>query len=321
MNQMLFSIFLLVVGLFVLVSGGEFLVKGASSIALRARISPLVIGLTIVAFGTSAPELFISVQSALQGSPDLAMGNVVGSNICNLALVLGVTAVIFPVPVQQDSIRIDWPMTMGSSLLLYLLVQDLLLSYLEGVLFVLILTAYSTFVIVKSRRQNKAGQAILEDVDLPDEPSKSIWKDLIFIVLGTLALAFGSEWFVEGAKALAMNFGVSERVIGVTVLALGTSLPELVTATVAAFRKATDIAVGNLMGSNIFNVLSILGITSIIQPIEVSAVIVREDMLWMLAITLVILPMMFFKKKITRTEGLLILVAYCYYIFTVVQTS
>ena len=316
---MLFSIFLLVIGLVVLVSGGEFLVKGASSIALRVQISPLVIGLTIVAFGTSAPELFISVQSAMQGSPDLAMGNVVGSNICNLALVLGVTAIIFPVPVQKDSIRIDWPMTMGSSVLLYLLVQDLMLSYLEGVIFVLILTAYSTFVIVKSRRKNKAGKDILEEADLPAEPSKSVWKDVAFIVLGTVALAFGSEWFVDGAKALAINFGVSERVIGITVLALGTSLPELVTATVAAFRKATDIAVGNLMGSNIFNILSILGITSIIQPIEVSSVIVGEDMLWMLAITLIILPMMLIKKKITRVEGLIILIFYGYYIYTVVQ--
>lgn len=316
---MLFSIFLLVIGLVVLVSGGEFLVRGASSIALRVQISPLVIGLTIVAFGTSAPELFISVQSAMQGSPDLAMGNVVGSNICNLALVLGVTAIIFPVPVQNDSIRIDWPMTMGSSVLLYLLVQDLMLSYLEGVIFVLILTAYSTFVIVKSRRKNKAGKDILEEADLPAEPSKSVWKDVAFIVLGTLALAFGSEWFVDGAKALAINFGVSERVIGITVLALGTSLPELVTATVAAFRKATDIAVGNLMGSNIFNVLSILGITSIIQPIEVSSVIVGEDMLWMLAITLIILPMMLIKKKITRVEGLIILIFYGYYIYTVIQ--
>lgn len=316
---MLFSIFLLVIGLVILVSGGEFLVRGASSIALRVQISPLVIGLTIVAFGTSAPELFISVQSAMQGSPDLAMGNVVGSNICNLALVLGVTAIIFPVPVQKDSIRIDWPMTMGSSVLLYLLVQDLMLSYLEGVIFVLILTAYSTFVIVKSRRKNKAGKDILEEADLPAEPSKSVWKDVAFIVLGTVALAFGSEWFVDGAKALAINFGVSERVIGITVLALGTSLPELVTATVAAFRKATDIAVGNLMGSNIFNILSILGITSIIQPIEVSSVIVGEDMLWMLAITLIILPMMLIKKKITRVEGLIILIFYGYYIYTVVQ--
>lgn len=318
---MLFSVFLLVIGLVVLVSGGEFLVRGASSIALRVHISPLVIGLTIVAFGTSAPELFISVQSALQGSPDLAMGNVVGSNICNLALVLGVTAIIFPVPVQKDSIRIDWPMTMGSSLLLYLLVQDLLLSYLEGVLFVLILTAYSTFVIVKSRRQLKGGKDILEEADLPAEPSQSVWKDVLFIILGTLALAFGSEWFVEGAKALALNFGVSERVIGITVLALGTSLPELVTAAVAAIRRATDIAVGNLMGSNIFNVLSILGITSIIQPIAVSRVIVAEDMLWMLGITLIVLPMMFFKMKITRVEGLLILMIYSYYIYTVIQPA
>ena len=316
---MLFSVFLLVIGLVVLVSGGEFLVRGASSIALRAKISPLVIGLTIVAFGTSAPELFISVQSALQGSPDLAMGNVVGSNICNLALVLGVTAIIFPVPVQKDSIQIDWPMAMGSSLLLYLLVQDLLLSYLEGGLFVLILTAYSAFVIIKSRRQNKAGQEFLEEADLPSEPSRNVWLDVLMIVLGTLALAFGSDWFVEGAKELAMAFGVSERVIGITVLALGTSLPELVTATVAAFRKATDIAVGNLMGSNIFNVLSILGITSVIKPIEVSPVIVHNDMLWMLGITFIILPMMFFQRKITRIEGVLILLVYAYYIYTVIQ--
>ncbi len=316
---MLFSIFLLVVGLVVLVLGGEFLVRGASSIALRLKISPLVIGLTIVAFGTSAPELFISVQSALQGSPDLAMGNVIGSNICNLALVLGVTAIIFPVPVQKDSIQIDWPMAMGSSVLLYLLVQDLRLSYLEGGLFVIILIAYSAFVIIKSRRQNKAGAKFLEEADLPAEPSRNIWLDILMIVLGTLALALGSGWFVDGAKGLALTFGVSERVIGITVLALGTSLPELVTATVAAFRKATDIAVGNLMGSNIFNILSILGITSLIQPIDISPVIVNNDMLWMLGITFLILPMMFFQKKISRIEGALILIVYIYYIYTVVQ--
>jgi len=318
---MLFSVLLLLVGLVVLVGGGEFLVKGASSLALRMKLSPLVVGLTIVAFGTSAPELFISVQSALQGSPDLAMGNVVGSNICNLALVLGLTAMIFPVPVQKDSLQIDWPMTMGSSVLLYLLVQDQMISFLEGALFIISLTIYTIFIVVKSRRENKAGQEFLEEADLPAKPSNNVWKDVIFIVLGTLALAFGSDWFVDGAKALAINFGVSERVIGITVLALGTSLPELVTATVAAFRKATDIAVGNLMGSNIFNILSILGITSIIQPIAVSIPIIREDMVWMLAITLLILPMMFIKRKITRPEGLLLLMVYVYYIFTVVQSG
>jgi cation:H+ antiporter len=318
---MLFSVLLLLVGLIVLVGGGEFLVKGASSLALRMQLSPLVVGLTIVAFGTSAPELFISVQSALQGSPDLAMGNVVGSNICNLALVLGLTAMIFPVPVQKDSLQIDWPMTMGSSILLFLLVQDQEISFLEGGLFVILLSVYTIFIIVKSRRENKAGQEFLEEADLPAQPSNNVWKDVIFIVLGTLALAFGSDWFVDGAKELAINFGVSERVIGITVLALGTSLPELVTATVAAFRKATDIAVGNLMGSNIFNILSILGITSIIQPIAVSIPIIKEDMVWMLAITLLILPMMLIKRKITRPEGLLLLMVYVYYIFSVVQSG
>lgn len=316
---MLFSVFLLIIGLIVLVAGGEFLVRGASSIALRASISPLVIGLTIVAFGTSAPELFISLQSALKGSPDLAMGNVVGSNICNLALVLGITAIIFPVPVQKDSMRLDWPVTMGSSVLLYLLVQDLLLSYIEGGVFVAILLAYTSFVIVKSRRQNKGQQEFLEEADVPSEPSNSVWKDAVYIILGTIALAFGSEWFVNGAKALALSFGVTERVIGITVLALGTSLPELVTAIVAAFRKATDIAVGNLMGSNIFNILSILGITSLIKPISVSELIVGQDMLWMLGITALVLPMMLIMKKITRIEGALLLSIYSYYIYTVVQ--
>jgi len=316
---MLYSIFLLAVGLIVLVSGGEFLVRGASSIALRLRISPLVVGLTIVAFGTSAPELFISVQSALSGSPDLAMGNVVGSNICNLALVLGFTAVIFPVPVQKDSLSIDWPMTIGSSILLFLLVQDYLISSVEGAVFVLILAVYTTLIIVKSRRENHKGKEILEEADLAEQPSKNIWLDVLFIVLGTLGLAFGSDWFVTGAKSLALSFGVSERVIGVTVLALGTSLPELVTASVAAFRKATDIAIGNLMGSNIFNILSILGITSIIQPIAVNQQIVSKDMLWMLAITVLIFPMMLIKRKVSRIEGGILLAVYGYYIYLVVQ--
>ncbi|MEK6476861.1 calcium/sodium antiporter [Catalinimonas sp. 4WD22] len=317
---MYYSFFLLVVGLIILVAGGEFLVRGASSVALRAKLSPLVVGLTIVAFGTSAPELFISVQSALEGSPDLAMGNVVGSNICNLALVLGCTALIFPVPVHRDSIRIDWPMTIGSSVLLYLLVQDFLISAIEGTFFVISLSVYTTLIIIKSRRENHKGEEILEEADLPETPSKSIWLDLVFIILGTLGLALGSDWFVDGAKSLAISFGVSERVIGVTVLALGTSLPELVTATVAAFRKATDIAIGNLMGSNIFNILSILGITSVIQPITVNQKIVSDDMLWMLGITVIIFPMMYIKRKITRIEGLVLLLIYAYYIYLVVQS-
>ncbi len=316
---MLFPLFLLAIGLIVLVFGGELLVRGASSVALRARLSPLVVGLTIVAFGTSAPELFISVQSALQGSPDLAMGNVVGSNICNLALVLGLTAIIFPVPVHQDSLKIDWPVAIGSSVLLFILVQDLNISPVEGAVFVLLLTIYTCFIIIRSRRELKKGEDILNEADLVEEPSKSAWLDLLYIVLGTLALAFGSDWFVDGAKALASSFGISERVIGVTVLALGTSLPELVTAVVAAFRKATDIAIGNLMGSNIFNILSILGITSLIQNIAVNEVIIWNDMLWMLGVTLLVFPMMLINRKITRIEGFILLILYGFYIYGVVN--
>lgn len=311
-----FSVFLLIVGLFVLVVGGELLVRGAASIALRLRLSPLVVGLTIVAFGTSAPEMFISVQAALEGSPDLAMGNVIGSNICNLALVLGITAVITPVPVRNDSLRIDWPMTMGSALLLYLIVRDNLINWPEGVFFLAILITYTFLIIRKSRKETKSAEALAEELELPEQTA-SLWKDILFIAVGTVGLALGSDWFVDGAKDLALTFGVSERVVGITVLALGTSLPELATAVVAAIKKETDIALGNLMGSNIFNILSILGITSLIASIRVNDVIIHSDMVWMLLITFLILPMMLYRKVVKRVEGAILLAIYVYYIYSV----
>ncbi len=315
---MTFSIFLLIIGLALLVGGGEWLVRGASSIALRLRLSPLVVGLTIVAFGTSAPELFISVRAALEGSPDLAMGNVIGSNICNLALVLGITAAITAVPVRQDSMRIDWPVTMGASLLLYLVVLDNLINWPEGLLFVGILITYTYLIIRKSRRETKSAEELAEELDVPP-PTASLGKDLLLIGVGTAGLAFGSNWFVEGAQDLAITFGVSERVVGITVLALGTSLPELVTAVIAAMKQETDIALGNLMGSNIFNILSILGITSVIASIRVNDVIIHSDMIWMLLITFLILPMMLYRRTIARLEGLILLGIYGYYIYSVVS--
>ena len=223
----------LFLGLITLILGGDFLVRGASSIALKAHISPLVVGLTIVAFGTSAPELFISVQSALAGSPDLTMGNVIGSNICNLALVLGVTAIISPITVHSSSIKIDWPMTMGSSLLLYILVREGFVNSHEGALFLVILIIYTVFIIRRSRKEAKEKRKNLEK-DLEISPV-NYTKDILFILVGGVGLYFGSEWFVGGAQELARHLGVGERVIGITVLALGTSLPELVTAMVAFF--------------------------------------------------------------------------------------
>lgn len=318
---MLEKIALLVIGLICLIIGGEFLVRGASRIALRARISPLVVGLTIVAFGTSAPELLISLRSALAGSPDMAMGNVIGSNICNLALVLGLTAIVSPIYVQRSTIRIDWPMTMGSSLLLYLLMREGYINSYEGILFVTILVFYTIFIVRKSRKDNAMIESIESDLN-PDEVTQSGWAkltDVGLILGGGTGLYFGSEWFVGSAQSLAEAMGVSERIIGLTILALGTSLPEMVTAIVAAMKKQTDIALGNLMGSNIFNILSILGITSMVTRIEVSDVILQQDVIWMLGITLILFPLMLYnKRKLAWKEGVLMLVIYSVYAYNLI---
>jgi cation:H+ antiporter len=316
---MLFNIGLLIIGLFTLIMGGDFLVRGASSLALRLHMTPLVVGLTIVAFGTSAPELLISLSAALSGSPDLAMGNVVGSNICNLALVLGVTILIGPVRVSPDSIRIDWPVTMGSSLLLFYVVRDNSLGIYEGIFFILSLLAYTFFIIRRSRKKMMAEITKEKELDVPDLPSKSLIKDIGVIITGSVGLYFGAKWFVIGAKELALFLEVSQRVIGITIVALGTSLPELVTSMVASFKKETDLALGNLLGSNIFNVLSILGITSIVKEIHVSEIIHQVDMLWMLGITLLILPLMLFQRKLARTEGVILLLVYVYYTYSVIM--
>jgi cation:H+ antiporter len=311
---------LLVVGLAVLILGGELLVRGASRIALRLKMSPLVVGVTIVAFGTSAPELLISIQAALAGSPDITMGNVIGSNICNLALVLGVTALIAPIPVNADSIKIDWPMTMGCSLLLYFLVQEGFVNDYEGIGFIVLLALYIFFIIRRSRKNHLSPEDLGIEVTAPTPSSKkNMIKDVSLIAIGGAGLYFGSDWFVNSAKDLAIYMGVSERTVGITVVALGTSLPELVTSVVAAFKKETDMALGNLMGSNIFNILSILGITSLIAEIEVSEVIVNSDMIWMLGITLLILPFMALNKIVDRYEGLILVGIYLYYTISVIS--
>jgi len=315
---MLTTIVLLVAGLSILILGGDYLVKGSSSIALRLRLSPLVVGLTIVAFGTSAPELLISVQSALKGSPDIATGNVIGSNICNLALVLGITAVINPVRVQDDSIRVDWPVTMGASVLLYFVMLEGLIDALEGILFVFILVVYLVLIIRKSRADMRHMKLEPKNGDVPDAPTKQIWKDIVFILLGFTGLYYGSEWFVGSVRSLALDLGVEERVVGLTLVALGTSLPELVTAAVASMKGHTDLAIGNLMGSNIFNILCILGLTSIVTPISVNQDILNMDILWMLVITLLVLPLMMIKRQVGRIDGAILLLFYGLYIYMVV---
>lgn len=305
-------------GLGVLIFGSNMLLKGAGNIALRANVSPLVLGVTIVAFGTSMPELLISVRAAMMGSSDFTMGNVIGSNICNLALILGLTLLIQPVKINVNSVKVDWPVAMSATLLLYFLLLKGTFGYQEGILFLVFLLTYTLFIINKSRNGNAENPEKHNQADQKIEIKGNLWLEIMFLVIGSLGLYFGSEWFVTGAKSMARVFGLSERVIGIMVLAVGTSLPELATSLVAAFKKEMDLAIGNLIGSNIFNILFILGVTGIITDIEVSGAILNVDMIWMLGVTLIILPLMAFNKKMGRTSGALLLTIYVFYTYIVI---
>ncbi|PWH86567.1 calcium/sodium antiporter [Brumimicrobium oceani] len=312
---MFLNILLIVLGLALLIAGGEFLVKGAVGIAAKAKLSKLVIGMTVVSFGTSSPELLVSLQSASEGLPELAIGNVVGSNIANLALVLGVTVLIFPMPVARNTIRYDWPMMMVASVLFYVFAIDLEVNRWEGLVMFSILIAFITYIIIKSRKSSDSSV-----VDLPEieEMTKKIstGKHLLYLGIGLAGLYFGSTWLIDGAKAIAEDFGISKHVIGITIIAFGTSVPELATSVVAAYKKETDISVGNLVGSNIFNILAVLGLTSIVNPIPIEEIVMSWDILWMIGISLLLLPMMVFRRKVGRLSGFILLALYITYIIT-----
>jgi cation:H+ antiporter len=311
---MIVNLIIFIASLAVLVAAGNFLVKGSISIALKIHMSPLVVGLTIIAFGTSAPELLISINSALKGSPDIAVGNVVGSNICNLALVLGLAAVISPILVKPNFIKIDWPVAMGSGILLYIFSLNGVLQTHEGIIFLVILTIYLYMIIRKSRKDILAVKEVEKELTKPNILEQPLWKDLAYIFIGCVGLYYGSDWFVEYAIILAEGLGISERVIGISIVALGTSIPELVTAAIAAYRKETDLALGNLIGSNIFNIFSILGITAIIRDININEIIINYDFWWMMGITAVLLPIMLIQRNINRMEGFFLLAVYIVYL-------
>ena len=305
------GVFLLIVGLIVLVVGGELLVKGAVTIAKNFKISPLVIGMTIVSFGTSAPELLVSLQAALDGAPGISIGNVVGSNIANLALVLGITVLIFPIIPERQTKIVDWPMMLLATALFYLFSLDNIIQRWEGFVLFTILSVFTFILIRNSRRENKK-----IDPEI-DEIKGSSVIGLLLILGGLIGLYLGSEWFVEGAIDIAKIFNLSDTTIGVTVVAFGTSAPELVASTVAAYRKQTDISVGNLIGSNIFNIMAVLGITSMVKPIEVSEKVLSFDMYWVICIALLMFPVLFIGKRIGRLKGVILLSAYIAYIYMV----
>ncbi|HLW30160.1 MAG TPA: calcium/sodium antiporter [Brumimicrobium sp.] len=312
---MFIDIGLIIIGLILLIAGGEFLVKGAVGISVKAKLSRLVIGMTVVSFGTSTPELLVSLQSASEGLPEIAIGNVVGSNIANLALVLGVTVLIFPMPVARNTIRYDWPMMMLASILFYVFAFDLNIQRWEGLILFLLLLAFITFIIMKSRKSESL--AVEEIPGIEDLTAKiSIWKNLMYLLIGLVGLYFGSTWLILGAKSLALEVGLSNHVIGITIVAFGTSVPELATSVVAAYKRETDISVGNLVGSNIFNITAVLGLTSIVKPIGIEANVLSWDLLWMIGIALLLLPMMVFKKRVGRLSGVILLGLYIGYIIS-----
>ena len=303
----------LVTGLVLLVVGGEALVRGAVGIALKAKISPLVVGMTIVSFGTSAPELLVSLGAVLNGHPDVSVGAVVGSNISNLGLVLGVTVLILPIAVNRDSIRIDWPLMMVATLLFYYFAFDQSIVLWEGIVLFGILVLFTFWLIRRSRIQGMKLAAESEVEELAE--SNPYYKDALYLLVGMSALYFGADWLISSVVSIAKDQGISEKLISVTVVAFGTSLPELVTSAMAAIRKETDISIGNLIGSNVFNILAILGITAIVKPLQVTSSINEFDMYFLLGISVGLLPIMLIGKRINRFKGVLLILFYLFYIY------
>ncbi len=311
------TVILFVTGLALLVIGAELLVRGASKIAILFGISPLVIGLTVVAYGTSAPELAVSVQSAFVGQPDLAIGNVVGSNIFNILFIVGISAIITPLLVKQQLIRIDVPLMIAVSCLAWILSLDGSISRTDGIILFLIVITYTVYSIRQSRKESREIQLEYEKEfgSVKSKNQGSVIFQIALMLSGGVLLVLGSNWLVKGAVELANFFGVSELVIGLTIIAAGTSLPEVATSIVAALKGEKDIAVGNVVGSNIFNILSVLGLASIIAPdgITVSSAVLNFDIPVMTAVAVACLPIFFTGHLISRWEGALFLGYYIAY--------
>ena len=310
---MLHDLLLVAAGLVLLFIGGEGLVRGSVAIAERLGISKLLIGLVIVGFGTSTPELLVSVNAALDGAPEIALGNVVGSNIANVLLIVGVAAVIAPVMGWQRTAVREALVATLVSLVAFALVQGAVITRFEGIAMLVVLAGYLLSSYWMERRDREARTFRHEAEEFEDIPLPRPWLAPVLALGGIAALVYGADMLVEGAVNIARDFGVPDAVIGLSLVAIGTSLPELATAIVAAIRRHSDVVLGNVIGSNIFNVLAILGVTVVIQPIEVSARFREIDTPVMLGASLLLLFLLFAKRSIGRIWGVLMLAAYAAY--------
>lgn len=300
------------VGIYLLIKGGDWLMQAAVALSLRFSIPKIVIGMTVVSFATSAPELIISIKSALTGHPDLALGNVVGSNIANLGFVLAITLIISPISVSRSFYRTDWPMMILSSLLFYYFISiDQKLDAFEGVVMFILLIIFIIY-LIKFQKRNDLSEATVIEETLP------IKKIMTLLTFGGFSLWLGSETLIKGAVMLAQNIGVSERIISVSIVSLGTSVPELSASIIAILNKEKAISLGNLVGSNIFNLMAVLGLTAMIHPLSVmDQGLLNNDLWWMMGISILVLPLIFFSKKnhLAWRGGLILLILYGIFIF------
>jgi cation:H+ antiporter len=304
----------LVGGLIMLFIGAEGLIRGSSTLAIKFGITPLIVGLTVVAFGTSAPELVVSLKAAIVGNSSISLGNVIGSNIANIALIIGIASLIRPLYVHANIIMREIPIMIGVSILLVVLLLDGEVGLIDGLIFVTGVIAYFVFNIYLARKENSS--VVKAEFEEGLKSKLGVPVSIIFVVIGLVLLIVGANFFVQSAVAIAKLFNISDAIIGLTIVAIGTSLPELITSIVASYKKESDIAIGNVVGSNIFNILGILGITALIVPIS-STGISNLDLIIMVLTAILLIPISKSGMRISRIEGLFLMagyVAYTYYL-------
>ncbi|PWL39183.1 hypothetical protein DKG77_07920 [Flagellimonas aquimarina] len=310
------NLLFIILGLILLIMGGNWLLKAAVALSLRLAIPKIVIGMTVVSFATSAPELIVSIKAALDGFPDLALGNVVGSNIANLGLVLAITVLLGSIDVRKSFYTTDWPVMMVASLLFVGFIYfDGVLQQYEGIIMVVFLFLFLIY-LLRFQKTAVVDEMPEDDIPLP------LYKIVLFLGIGGTALWGGSELLIDGAVGMASSFGVSDRIIGITIVSVGTSIPELAASIIAILKKEKAISLGNLIGSNIFNLLAVLGITSIITPITVvDQGLLSNDIFWMLGISFLILPLVFFPRglRLGWRDGLVLIIFYIVFVYLTIK--
>jgi len=300
-------------GLVLLYFGADWLVKGAITLALHLGLSPLIVGLTVVALGTSIPEALVSVQAAIGHQGGIAIGNVVGSNILNIAMILGLSALISPLKVDSHIVKADVPLLAGATFMLVVLLEDFHISRMEGAFLLLCIVGYVVGNIMTVKKTSPEDNKI-DGLEVQEDSGKTFWRDIALLIVGIITLGFGANFLVTGAVDLARIWGLSEALIGLTIVSIGTGTPELATALMAAYRKSADLAIGNAVGSNLFNIMFVLGIAGLVAPLDAKG-INSSDLYVMLAVTLLLLPTVWTGRVLDRKEGFLFLAIYVGYLY------